>query len=889
MLKTSFWKKDWFAGLLVSVLFVVISGVGLLDGLERKAYDLGVQATNRVPSDRVAIIAIDDQSIANLGRWPWSRAVQAKLIALLANSGAKVIGNTVFYTEQQLDPGLAKIRELRETYDRSSLQSLRIDATALKDWLAQRSAANRSRLTGAQETTDPGRLVAFLDTAPQDLARLRDLLGRDETDLDADRRLEQALRSARNVVLGVGFDLGIPEGRPDSLLPEYFVRNAITNVVSGGETADNEATPLTAVRIMAPLPALGEAAVGIGHLMVYRDVDGAMRSEPVVLNYFGGYYPSMSVALVARYLNLISTDLRLVLGKGVQLGKLFVPTDPDGLMYPHFYTDKEGRPAFSTDSFFDVYSGKIPPSKYAGKIVIIGTTAEGVGGSYPTPVSSNTYSAQVLAHEVSSILQSHFYRVPGWGHWVTFFVLLLAGAYLIVGLPHLKARMATIATSAFLATLLVTHFVLMTQFALWVPVMVPAVLLLTGHLLLTTKRYLVTEKGKEAADSAASESNRMLGLAFQGQGQLDMAFEKFRRSPMDDALMELLYNLALDFERKRQFSKAGSVFAYMADFNPKFRDIQERIRRSRHLEETMVMGGGAHSPGGTLVLGPEGGAKPMLGRYQVEKELGRGAMGAVYLGRDPKINRVVAIKTIALSQEFDEHELVEVKERFFREAETAGRLSHPNIVTIFDAGEEHDLAYIAMELLKGKDLAAHIGRDRLLPTSTVLALVRKVAEALDYAHSQNVVHRDIKPANIMYEPESGTIKVTDFGIARITDSSKTKTGMVMGTPSYMSPEQLSGQKVDGRSDLFSLGVMLYQMLTGELPFTGDSMATLMYRIANISHRDIRELSPTLPPCLSNIINKALEKDTTKRYQHGAEMAHDLAECARTLAVLPPKA
>jgi serine/threonine protein kinase len=175
--------------------------------------------------------------------------------------------------------------------------------------------------------------------------------------------------------------------------------------------------------------------------------------------------------------------------------------------------------------------------------------------------------------------------------------------------------------------------------------------------------------------------------------------------------------------------------------------------------------------------------KPMLGRYQVEKELGKGAMGVVYLGRDPKINRVVAIKTMALSQEFEEDELKDVKERFFREAETAGRLNHPNIVTIFDAGEEHDLAYIAMEFLKGKDLVPYTKPGNLMPLAKAMDVVARVADALAYAHQNSVVHRDIKPANIMYEPESDAVKVTDFGIARITDSSKTKTGMVLGTPS----------------------------------------------------------------------------------------------------------
>ncbi|HKU69529.1 MAG TPA: serine/threonine-protein kinase, partial [Burkholderiales bacterium] len=298
--------------------------------------------------------------------------------------------------------------------------------------------------------------------------------------------------------------------------------------------------------------------------------------------------------------------------------------------------------------------------------------------------------------------------------------------------------------------------------------------------------------------------------------------------------------------------------------------------------------GGGH-PGGTVMLPGGGVEKPMLGRYQVEKELGKGAMGVVYLGKDPKIGRVVAIKTMALSQEFEPDELKDVKERFFREAETAGRLTHPNIVTIYDAGEEHDLAYIAMEFLKGKDLTPYVKPESLLPLPKVISIFARVAEALAYAHKNNVVHRDIKPANVMYELESDTVKVTDFGIARVTDSSKTKTGMVLGTPSYMSPEQLSGQKVEGRSDLFSLGVAFYQMTCGKLPFQGDSMAQLMFKIANEQHADIRTHNPKLPACVAAIVNKALAKDPAQRWQDGEMMAKALRLCLQSLSASRPAA
>src|SRR5467141_5457136 len=553
-------------------------------------------------------------------------------------------------------------------------------------------------------------------------------------------------------------------------------------------------------------------------------------------------------------------------------------------MFTYFYKDRDGRPAIQEDSFYDVASGKIPPEKYRDKIVLIGPTAAGVGSIFVTPVSPAMPAVELQAHTVSSLLQGHFFVAPTWGWVVERSVFLLVAVYLIMLLPRLSAGLGAVVSAGIVALLLTTHFVLMTGQGLWLQFMLPLALLVIGHVLLVTKRFVVTERGKEASDAQSAANARMLGLAFQGQGQLDMAFDYFRKVPLDDTVMDNLYNLALDFERKRQFNKAEAAFRYMTGYDPKFRDLEARLSRAKQMSETVILGGGQTHPGGTLVLG--GGAeKPMLGRYQVEKELGKGAMGVVYLGKDPKIGRVVAIKTMALSQEFEADELAEVKERFFREAETAGRLSHTNIVTIFDAGEEHDLCYIAMELLKGQDLVPFTKPGNALPTEKVISIVARVADALGYAHRQNVVHRDVKPANVMYEAESDTVKVTDFGIARITDSSKTKTGMVLGTPSYMSPEQLAGKKIDGQSDLFSLGVTLYQLACGSLPFQGDSMTQLMFKIANEPPADVLGINPTLPECLAVVINKALAKDMGARFKSGEEMAQALRQCAAQLGTV----
>ena len=231
-----------------------------------------------------------------------------------------------------------------------------------------------------------------------------------------------------------------------------------------------------------------------------------------------------------------------------------------------------------------------------------------------------------------------------------------------------------------------------------------------------------------------------------------------------------------------------------------------------------------------------------------------------------------------MREEIEPNKREEVKARFFREAEAAGRLDHPNIVTVYDVGDEQDLAYIAMDYLKGKDLTAYCEAKTLLPIETVFEIIISVAKALAYAHEQHVVHRDIKPANIIYHPAKKIAKLTDFGVACLTDASKTKTGTVLGSPYYMSPEQLAGSKVDGRADIYSLGVTLYQLIAGELPFTSDSMANLMYRIANEKHADIRHYRPDVPGCVGNIISRCLQKNADKRYQSGDLMATAMKRC-----------
>ncbi|MBE9515513.1 MAG: CHASE2 domain-containing protein [Proteobacteria bacterium] len=831
--------QNWMLAGIIAVVFAVanLGDFGILQRLETIAYDAGVKLTFRTPgaTKKISIVAIDDDSIERIGRWPWPRHVLADMVEKLGRAKAKVIGMQIFLTEPQTDPGLKHIRKIKKYVDSS------VSGTAKR--------------------------------------KLRGMLVRAESELDSDNKLANSLPKAKNIFLPMFFTMGEPLGNPDSQLPSFIKRNRLTKI----KIPDNAAgMPYPTISATYPLSRFGKNTKGIGHISYLRDADGGVRTEPLLLEHYGDYYPSLSLLMAARSLNLSPNRIRATMGEHVRIGKLKIVTDPDMVMHTGFYQGKNGNPAFSTYSFHDVRKGTIPASVFRNKIVIIGSTATGVGSSYITPVSSAMSGPELTANTIASILNQDFYTRPDWAGLTELALFISVLLYLVFVLPRFGAGFGAFFSFVIFTALLFAGQYFMIWEKVWIKTVYIALFLATGHLALTTRRFFDTERIKQEVESDSAQSNRMLGLSFQSQGQLDMALDKFKKLPIDDSVLDLVYSLALDYERKRQFAKAVSAYDYVLSHNKKFKDTKERRQRAQQVDGTIIIGGGAAagSPGTMVLDGVD--QKPTLGRYEVEKELGKGAMGTVYLGRDPKINRVVAIKTMALAQEFEGNELNDVKERFFREAETAGRLNHPNIVTIFDAGEEHDLAYIAMEFLKGKDLSNYISPMDLLPVDWTLDIVGHVADALDYAQRQDVVHRDIKPANIMYDEESDVVKVTDFGIARITASSKTKTGVVLGTPSYMSPEQLAGKHVDGRSDLFSLGVMLYELLTAEQPFTGDSMAALMYQITNKKHPDITKIREDLPPCVRTITDKALQKDPDRRYQTGADMREAIEKCRAKL-------
>ena len=269
-----------------------------------------------------------------------------------------------------------------------------------------------------------------------------------------------------------------------------------------------------------------------------------------------------------------------------------------------------------------------------------------------------------------------------------------------------------------------------------------------------------------------------------------------------------------------------------------------------------------------------------LGRYVIQSELGRGAMGVVYKATDSILERTVAVKTVNITLEREYAEKYE--HRFYQEAKAAGGLNHPNIVTIHDVGKAGDVVFMAMEYIEGVELRTLIGEGRPLRLPQAVSIAAQVAEGLAYAHQRGVVHRDIKPANIMVVA-NGPVKITDFGIARMRGSGDlTQTGTLLGSPKYMSPEQVIGKRADQRSDIFSLGVILYEMLCGAAPFNGENVTALMYQIVNFVPPSPSSLNSAVPPMLDLIVAKMLAKPLESRYQDAAELARDLRECERQL-------
>ncbi len=849
-------KRDipgWLIGSILTLLFIVMFMTGFgdfTDVIEKKTFDLRSKiSASKERNPDIEIVVIDDEDLAEIGRFPWPRNIIAQGINNLAMAGAKVIALDIMFNEPEESAGLKTIKELNKIWSDLKLPD--------KD--------------------SPG-------------AAFAKLLKEAEANLDNDAKLVEAFEKAGNVVLPIYFDTR-SAGR-DREVPDYIAKNSL-KVIHGLRDDWSVRSIMWRSKIIPLLPAFAQAAAGIGHINLFPDSDGAIRSQVHAIGYLDDtFVSSFPLSIVKAFRGLDDNQIRLILGKGIkiQLSPSKAITVPASELYMPTLIKWNHGPgvAFHTTPFRNVLRKDFQTSLFRDKIVIVGPTAPGIGDRFVTPISSNLPGVEIIANSVSNILGENFFVRPQWMFFLELGIILFFGLYISFFLTRLKAGTGAIVTLLLFLSYGTASTLLFFRSNLWLKITPQLILLVLGYILIVSRNFLITEKTKEKVEADSVETNKALGLSFQQQGLLDLAFEKFRKCPIEEpGVKDLLYNLGLDYERKRQFNKALAAYDMIVESDSDFKDLSQRIPKVKGVESTIIFGPHAAHPGdiGATLEGLD--TKPTLGRYEITAELGRGAMGIVYKGIDPTIHRSVAIKTLRLS-DFEEEDLEIIKERFFREAESAGLLNHPNIVAIYDAGEEHDLAYIAMEYLNGENLVQFTHEGNLLPIRDVLDIIARVAVALEYAHGKKVVHRDIKPANIMMLKDTNDIKVTDFGIARITSSSKTKTGVVLGTPSYMSPEQVNGKKVDGRSDIFSLGVVMYEMLTGQKPFSSDDVTSLLYQISHETHASVREINPKIPPVVEKILDKALTKDVTKRYQTAAQMAEHLRKVVGRIDQLKEK-
>lgn len=455
------------------------------------------------------------------------------------------------------------------------------------------------------------------------------------------------------------------------------------------------------------------------------------------------------------------------------------------------------------------------------------------------------------------------YQTPDWFYAAHGVLTLLLMAFLLWLVPRISLSAAVLFSALLFLLMLAVQLGAQVSRGYWLPLGLAGQYLWLGLALMGA--HWLQRRWYRRTQSLYCQLGRERMRSGDWQGALE-AVEPARTTP---ALLEQLYEQGREHQHRQRSREALACYRALERRRPGYRDLGERLKT---LEKPMLSQSGG-SLAQTQVL--EEFAMPIaLGRYQIERELGRGAMGVVYLGHDPHIAREVAIKTLNAAP-FEASERQSLKARFFREAEAAGRLRHPNIVTVYDVGEEGELAYIAMDYIQGAPLSGHVQAERLLPAKTVYRLIADVAEALAYAHQQQVIHRDIKPGNILYDPDRQRVVVTDFGIARVANNARTQTGEILGSPLYMSPEQLKGARVGQGSDIFSLGVAFYQLLTGALPFQGDTLAQLSYQIVQSPHKPLREQRRDLPKSATRILNKALQKDPARRYASAYEMAKAL--------------
>jgi serine/threonine-protein kinase len=813
-------NQEVVSGLVIVIVFVGLSYLDLspFDGLEKNVYDAQMKwvQDDTWGAPEIVLVDIDDKSTDKLGSWPWPRHKIAEMIDILKNSGARLIGINLPFTDREVNQGAEEVKRFWERFTADPLSS--------KD--------------------------AFLSAWVLENLQLM------EERLDNDSKLVESVKESGNVILPVYGHFEGDYGGVDKNRSAFLFKNFLAS----REISQSLRNRISATHLSLPFPDLAEAASGVGHANLALHKKMAGRSHTLFISYMDSLLPSFPLRLAIAYLDQ-KPDQVIATENHIRLNGSSIPID-NGEMLVRFRNPQSPFPRYS---FVDMLQAERVPSLVEGKIALIAFNCGKNRRIYEASSRRNVSEGELIASILDNLIHRRFIAHPSILSHIQIFTLFFLGGFASFLFPRMREPSRFGLMFGLSALTLVTGIILLVMMGIWFKTMRIVGCLLTIYLVVSVRQLFFGER----MTKDSREAHRLLGLGYQSQGLLDLAFDRFKRLPLDNETKDLIYNLGVEYERRRMIEKAVSAYEYV-NKGGGFKDLGVRIPKLKESDETPAL----RSHGETSERGFSGRStecRLKARRYQIIHELGKGSMGVVYKALDTKINRLVAIKTIRFSDEFDDDVIQEIKGCFLREAEIAGQLSHPSIVTIFDVGEDCDLTYVAMEYLEGDSLEKFTNKENLLPFGKVLNIVAEVAGALDFAHRKKVIHRGIKPANIMLLTNGG-VKVTDFGIDKAVSSSRTKTGLMVGTPNYMSPEQIMGQKIDGRSDIFSLGILFFQLLTGELPFHGKNMSSLLYQITEQMHPSVRNYNPKIPKACKQIIDRALAKNANERIKTPGEMA-----------------
>lgn len=676
--------------------------------------------------------------------------------------------------------------------------------------------------------------------------------------------------------------------------PKYLFKNsvAVSNLL--GEL--NSSAGINARKVFLPAEKLLAVQDQIGFSMELPDDDMVLRHQTLFMNYDGYYYPSLALRTAAVYLDVNTDQIKIVDGKEVSLGnKRSIPINEKG---QYFISFGKGQ-AIPTFSAADVLAKGFDLARLKGKAIVIAADDPSNNDTYATNVGSGVTSPVVKATILDNIINQRMINVNSATSGIILLIMFAVAAAAALLLPRLAPVHRMLTIGGCIVVLFNIDYLMLSQFNV-----MPNTIYLGFELLLLLIAAPMLDSSllTGIAPVAHKSDKRPETRKPKSKTNASSAAEPLVRNVISKASdPENLATAALASDasgsgKTRALSDSGDFADHQAiDVDAKVTSDGDsgkvgspKRQRAVQIAEPADVASDSGSIDAPLEVEPQ--PAPLaasdlknLGRYQITGALGKGAMGTVYKGIDPAINRPVALKTIRLDFVNDPAELAELKERLFREAQAAGKLSHPNIVTIYDVGSEASLQYIAMEYLEGQTLEELIKRKTKFNYKIIAQIIVQVCNALTYAHERGIVHRDIKPANIMVLPDY-SVKVMDFGIARIDSNSMTKTGIAMGTPNYISPEQLRGVATDRRADLFSLGVVMYELLLGRRPFRGENITSLIYSILNTDPDKPSMANPHVPPLFDHVVTRALKKEPAERYQKATEIVADLQAFVESFAV-----